>query len=260
MWGMSDSANSSSRPDGWKPDGQSSRKRLIITVLVVVAVFAALVLVAQMTSKPGPTGPTATNEKVQTSAAPLGPRPDELQMVRRDPKDPMAMGDLNAPVVLVQWTDLRCPFCAVFNREILPVLDKEYIQTGKVRLEVTDIAFFGEQSEKAGAAAQAAAQQGKYFEFIGAVYGAAPEKGHPDLPRDRLIAFAREAGVPDIARFEKVLDDESLVVGVQAATAEAQKLTVASVPFFVAGRSALAGAQPIDTFRKYLDDAVKQAG
>jgi protein-disulfide isomerase len=231
-------------------------------VLVVVAVFAALVLVAQMTSRRAPEGSTSapTNATAQASAAPLGPRPDELQMVRRDPKDPMAMGDINAPVVLVQWTDLRCPFCAVFNRELLPVIDKEYIQTGKVRLEVTDIAFFGAQSEKAGAAALAAAQQGKYFEFIKVVYAAAPEKGHPDLPREKLIDFARKAGVPDIARFERALDDDALVTSVQAATATAQQLTVSSVPFFVAGRSALAGAQPIETFRKYLDDAVKQAG
>lgn len=66
--------------------------------------------------------------------------------------------------------------------------------------------------------------------------------------------------MPDIARFERALDDDALVTSVQAATATAQQLTVSSVPFFVAGRSALAGAQPIETFRKYLDDAVKQAG
>jgi len=244
---------------GWKRESDfSRRKRLIVIVAVVAAVFGALVVVASVTQRGGEPAAGPASSTAPSSAA-AGPRPDELQMVRRDPKDPMAMGDIDAPVVLVLWTDLRCPFCAVFNREVLPQIEREYIQTGKVRLEVTDVAFFGEQSEKAGAAAAAAGRQGKYFEFIKAVYGAAPEKGHPDLPRERLVAFAKQAGVPDMARFEKDLDDEKLIVDVQAATAQAQQLTVSSVPFFVAGRSALAGAQPIETFRKYLDDAVQTA-
>ncbi|QKT06584.1 thioredoxin domain-containing protein [Gordonia sp. X0973] len=236
------------------------KRRFIVIALVVAVVFAGLVVVAQLTSKKDAPPPTAApSAAAPSSGVPLGPRPEELSMVRRDPKDPMAMGDVNAPVVLVLWTDLRCPFCAVFNREVLPVIEKEYIKPGKVRLEVTDIAFFGEQSEKAAAAAAAAANQGKFFEFLRAVYAEAPEKGHPDLPREKLVHFATVAGVPDMARFQRDLDDESLVTEVQAATVRAQQLTVASVPFFVAGRSALAGAQPIGTFREYLDDAIKHA-
>ncbi|HLQ79477.1 MAG TPA: thioredoxin domain-containing protein [Brachybacterium sp.] len=39
-------------------------------------------------------------------------------MVRRDPDDPRAIGDVDAPVVLVRWTDLRCPSCASFHRDV----------------------------------------------------------------------------------------------------------------------------------------------
>ncbi|GAB08806.1 putative thiol-disulfide oxidoreductase [Gordonia araii NBRC 100433] len=232
----------------------------MIILVVVVAVFAALVGIAQLTAKDSPTADDEPAAQPSTSATTKVPRrPDELAVVRRDSGDPMAMGDVNAPVVLVNWTDLRCPYCAVFHREVLPVIETEYIKTGKVRLEVNDVAFFGEQSEKAAVAALAAADQGKYFEFTKAVYAEAPQKGHPDLPRDRLLYFAKKAGVPDLARFGKDLDREDLLVKVQETTAAAQGMSVPSVPFFVVGTSALAGAQPVETFRAYLDDVIKNA-
>lgn len=253
---MSDSADAPSAPPG-----RTSRKRLIIVVSVVAAVFAALVAVAQVTSdKSGPTAAPRASAPVSRASGTVAQRPGELAVVRRDRADPMAMGDVDAPVVLVQWTDLRCPYCAVFSRTVLPVIEKEYVGTGKVRLEVHDVAFFGEQSERAAVAARAAADQGRYFEFTKAVYAEAPEKGHPDLPRDRLVYFARKAGVPDLARFTADLDRPDLLAAVQRATIDAQGLGVPSVPFFVTGSQALAGAQPVDTFRAYLDDVIKQAG
>ncbi|MFT4199161.1 DsbA family protein [Gordonia sp. (in: high G+C Gram-positive bacteria)] len=228
-----------------------SRKTLVI-VAAVIAVFVALVVVARTTGHRGPTENSATTA--------VAKKPGELAVVRRDPTDPMGMGNPDAPVVLSQWTDLRCPYCAVFNREVLPKLIDEYVKPGKVRFEVTDVAFFGDQSEKAAIAARAAARQGKYFEFTKAVYAEAPEKGHPDLPRDRLVHFATKAGVPDLARFEKDLDDPALALTVRDATAAAQGLGVPSVPFFLVGTSALAGAQPVETFRAYLDEILNKAG
>ena len=130
---------------------------------------------------------------------------------------------------------------------------------GKVRIEVHDVVYFGEQSENAAVAARAAGNQGKFFEYLKAVYAAAPEHKHPDLPRDKLIAFARKAGVPDISRFTADLNDSQQRAAVQDSTTTAQQLGVTSVPFFVAGKTALAGAQPLDVFRDFLDDALTKA-
>ncbi|MEV8517077.1 thioredoxin domain-containing protein [Dactylosporangium sp. NPDC051484] len=172
----------------------------------------------------------------------------------------MAVGDVDAPVVLVHWTDMRCPYCAVFSRDTLPVLLREYVDTGKVRIELHDVAYFGEQSENAAVAARAAGNQGKFFAYLSAVYGEAPEGKHPDLPRERLIDFARKAGVPDISRFTADLDDTGLRAAAQASNTTAARVGVTSVPFFVAGDTALAGAQPISVFREFLDAAIEKAG
>lgn len=218
--------------------------------LGLLALFLVLVVVAQLTASPTLGGDSA-------------PRPTESsarELASRDPDDPMAMGDVDAPVVLVQWTDMRCPFCAAVHRDTLPTVVQEYVDEGLVRLEVRDVSFFGEQSEDAAVAARAAAEQGKFFEYLDAVYGAAPPTGHPDMPRDALIAFAEQAGVPDIAQFTADLDDPGIRAAARSSTSDAQALGVNAVPFFVAGDVALSGAQPISVFREYLDQALESAG
>lgn len=237
-----------SRPEGGRV---RARAKWVKVAVAAALVFAGLVLVSQLATDrdPAGSGPTAADGRAE----------GEPGFVRRDPDDPMALGELDAPVVLSLWTDFRCPFCAVFNRETLPDVIAEYVDTGKVRLEVHDVAFFGARSEDAAVAGRAAAEQGRFFEFMREVYAAAPEDGHPSLPREQLIGFARSAGMPDLARFRGDLDRTDLRAHAQASNVAAQRGGVNSVPFFVAGETSLSGAQPVKVFREYLDDAVARA-
>src|SRR5699024_4702219 len=123
-------------------------------------------------------------------------------------------------------------------------------------IEFIDVAYFGEQSLDAQIAAQAAADQDKYIEYVTAVYAEAPEKGHADLTRDVLIDFAEQVDMPDLTQFAADLDDPQIRSAAEAQTLEAQQLGVTAVPFFVAGQTALSGAQPESTFRAFLDEAL----
>lgn len=183
-----------------------------------------------------------------------------LAHVRLQADDPMAIGAIDAPVVLSEWVDFRCPFCAVFSRDTMPQLVKEYVDAGKVRIEMHDVAFFGEESVRAAAAARAAGEQGRYFEFVSVVYEAAPESGHPELPADELIELAKVAGVSDLRKFEADMQRDDLIAAVQQSTEQAQQLGVTGVPFFAVGGQALSGAQPIESFRQFIDQQLAQAG
>lgn len=232
------------------------RSKIVNGVLAALVAFLGIVVVAQMLPGQSPTsaGPDAAEatEAEQSSGG-------DMEFVRRDADDPKAIGDVDAPVVMTEWVDLRCPFCASFSRDTLPTLIDEYVETGRVRIEFTDVAYFGEKSEFASVAAQAAANQDKYVDYLTAVYDAAPEKGHPDLPREELIGFAEQVGVPDMDQFVADLDDPAIRAQAESATGESQQLGVTAVPFFVAGDTALSGAQPLSTFREYLDDALAKA-
>lgn len=225
------------------------RTRFVVVILVAAGLFLGVVALARGESGNAPlASPAATAEEKQ-----------KPQIERRDPGDPAAIGSVDAPVVLTEWTDLRCPFCAQFGRETFPAIVQDYVDAGKVRVEFRDVAFFGEQSEQASVAAHAAGRQGLFAAYLDTVFRAAPESGHPDLPREKLLDFARTAQVPDLARFEADLDDPSLLQAVQQETVAAQRLGVTSVPFFVADGTAISGAQPADHFRSFLDSALAGA-
>lgn len=229
-----------------------ARRRGLLVVLAVVAVAFGVVVWLGGRS----------DSKITDTATTDGSTPvvrDEPAVVRRDPADAMALGDVNAPVVIVEWLDMRCPFCAQFSRETLPGIVADYVDAGLVRYEVRDVAFFGDQSTDAAVAARAAAEQGAFHEFLSAVYAAAPERGHPDLTRERLTELARQAGIADLPRFQADLDRPDLRQAVQRSTLEAGQLGVTSVPFFVIGNSALAGAQPAEVFHQAIDAAIAEA-
>lgn len=173
--------------------------------------------------------------------------------IRAQADDPLAVGSLDAPVVMVQWTDYRCPFCAYFGRETLPELVKEYVDAGKVRIEFNDVAFFGDESFDAAVAARAAGKQGKFMEFTEALFAAAPESGHPDMPREALLEFATRAGIPDMVQFEADLDSAELAAQVEQSQALATQMGVSSVPFFAIGGQGVPGSLPLESFRELID-------
>ncbi len=249
-----------------------SRTVYIIIAIVAVVAFTAVVAIAQLTSNNTKSsgedsaqhGSSSAGSSADDSASKDSSTPgEEGEWVRRDADDSAAIGNVDAPVVITEWTDPRCPFCAHFHTEILPELQKKYVDSGKVRFEFITVAFFGEQSAAAGAAMEAAGKQGKYREYADALYAAAPEKGHPDLPEETLVKFAETAGVSDIERFRTDMNDSALIDAVSSATAEAQQqYGIPAVPFFASsdGESALRGAQPVENFSEFIDEQLEKAG
>lgn len=236
---------------------QLRRSRLLNVILAVVAALGLVFGGVQWSQSAAAGAPAATE---QTSEAANGAAaPQQASLERRIEGDPMAIGDVDAPVVMTEWVDLRCPYCAVFTRDTLPDVIKEYVDSGKVRIEMQDVAFFGEESLRASAAARAAAEQGRYFEFIDAVYEAAPESGHAELTTEELIGHALTAEVPNMERFKQDMARDDLRAAATQSTEQASKLGVTGVPFFAVNGQGISGAQPIETFREFLDQAVADA-
>lgn len=184
-----------------------------------------------------------------------------IDLSRRIDGDPTAMGAVDAPVVIVEYADYRCPFCSLFEQQTLPTIKAEYIDQGLVRFEFRDMPIFGPQSTASAIAGRAAGKQGKFWEFMSAVaVNGIAEGGHPDLTRERLIGFAEAAGVPDIVQFTADLDDPALADAVQADLTEGRQLGLSSVPAFLVGDTPIVGAQPTDVFRQVIDRELVEAG
>ncbi|NLT25935.1 MAG: thioredoxin domain-containing protein [Microbacteriaceae bacterium] len=249
----------------------STREKWLIAA-VVAAVIIALVAVFARPAGPGadtagdagqqvPEAPVdAGQQQAPERAAPAGPEMLPSEFARRDADDPTAMGDVDAPIVLIEYSDYRCPYCGLYSTDTQPHIVAEYVETGLVRIEWRDVPIFGEQSELAALAARAAGEQGLFWEYNSAVFALAEQGGHTDLPRERLIEIAGEAGVPDLAQFEADLDSPELAALVQADLQEAQLVGVSGTPTFILGDLVFSGAYPIENFRELIDQQLEAAG
>jgi len=235
---------------------------LFLLMVVIAQQSNSMTRLAPQAASPVASAQTATPAGPATSAAAepaANATPLAVKVARNLKDDPMAWGDPNAPLVIVEWTDFRCPFCASFANATLPVLYQDYVKSGKVRFELHDVAFFGDHSVDAAVAARAAGAQGKYREYMTTLYAAAPPSGHPDMPKEKLVGFAKAAGVPDIAKFTAALGDATLRSQVTDSTTLAQTMGVSGVPFFVIGNQTMDGAQPLAVFQQVIEKELAAA-
>jgi len=79
-------------------------------------------------------------------------------------------GDPNAPLTIIEFADFQCPYCGRFFAQTEPQIDKQYIQSGKVRFGYFDFAFLGPESNWAAEGAECAADQDKFWEYHDMLY------------------------------------------------------------------------------------------
>ena len=105
-------------------------------------------------------------ELLKSKSAAAQPQPVVPRDIVLDIAGPPVKGNANARVVLVDFSDYQCPFCARLVRETMPVIEAEYIKTGKIKYVFSDFPLDGHgYAFKAAAAANCAGAAGKYWEM-----------------------------------------------------------------------------------------------
>lgn len=232
------------------------KTRNVILALVLAAVLVLTIVLV---------GAAAQENRLKSAAPPpmagsnTDAQPQELNLERRIPSDPLAVGAVDAPVVMIEYSDYRCPYCGVYARKTQPEIIKKYVDSGQLRIEWRDLPVLGEASVNAAVAARAAGEQGLFWQFNEAVYAAAPEKGKAELSDPELVALAEKAGVPDMAKFASDLKNPELLALVRADLAEGTQLGLNSTPTFVINNQSIPGAQPMDVFTQVIDAALAKA-
>ncbi|MGB2948938.1 MAG: thioredoxin domain-containing protein [Rhodococcus sp. (in: high G+C Gram-positive bacteria)] len=230
---------------------RSHRRRdlwLLGTAVLVAAVLVGVLLTGMRDGDRS----QAVSGGGSTAAPEIGPLGD---MARRTVDDPMALGAADAPVVMIAFSDFRCPFCAKFSRETEPELIDRYVDDGTLRIEWRDLPIFGQQSFDAARAGRAAAAQGRFWEFTHAVYADAPATGHADLTIEVLETYAAQAGIEDIARFTADATGTEFDAAITADSTEAQSLGIPATPAFSVNGDPVLGAQPLSEFVDLIDTA-----
>lgn len=82
----------------------------------------------------------------------------------------LTKGDSAAPVKIVEYADILCPYCAKANEEIIPQIQSNYIDKKQVHYEVRLVAMISPDSQRAGEGAYCAAEQDKFWDYLDAAY------------------------------------------------------------------------------------------
>ncbi|MFF3317084.1 DsbA family protein [Streptomyces sp. NPDC003035] len=237
-----------------------SKSKPIVIVSGVALAAVLLGVVSYTATKPasGSSGSSGPSAVAEVSADPsAGVYPELEAYARRDASDKLALGRPDAPVVMIEYADFKCGYCGKFARDTEPELVEKYVRNGTLRIEWRNFPIFGEESEAVARASWAAGQQGRFWEFHKAAYAeGAKEEG---FGTERLTALAKEAGVPDLARFAKDTDGAAARAAVSKDQEQGYSLGATSTPSFLVNGRPIAGAQPMETFTKAIDAAAKAA-
>ena len=160
------------------------------------------------------------------------------------------LGDANAPVTIVEFTDYQCPFCQRAFETTFPQIKEAYIDTGKVRYLTRDLplAFHG-NAKAAALAARCAGADGKYFEMHDTLFDNQDDwiVGNPD---DKFKQYASELGV---GGFDTCYDSGQFEDVVDADLALASRVGATGTPTFFINGVQVVGAQPFSAFETVIE-------
>lgn len=169
-------------------------------------------------------------------------------------------GNKNARVALVEFTDYQCPFCSRHFRQVLPEIEKGYVQTGKVKYVMRNfpIESIHPLAFKAHEAASCAGEQGKYWEMHDRIFSNQQAMGPKEL--------TGHAGALklNMSKFQQCLDGTKHAAKIRKDIADGQKAGVQGTPTFFLAQSGpdqetvkvvriIRGAQPYDAFKGAID-------
>lgn len=163
--------------------------------------------------------------------------------------DDPVKGDANAPITIIEFSDFECPFCGKFFRETLPLIQKEYIDTGIAKLVYRDFPLsMHENAQKAAEAAECADDQDKFWEYHDKLF---ENQGTLDVPS--LKQYAIDLGL-DGSTFDDCLDSDKYADEVKADMDDGtNKGDVGGTPAFFINGIVLVGAQPFAVFKNVID-------
>jgi protein-disulfide isomerase len=207
----------------------SSRNRFLVIGAIVLVVVVAAVVAGTLLAAGGDDDGGGATTGVELAGA------DETRALLEDiPQDGTAIGAPDAPVTLVEFADLQCPFCAQWATDAFPDLVEEYVRPGKLRIEFRGLAFIGPDSEKALRAALSAGEQDRLWQTVELLYQNQGGENSGWVSDELLDAVATSAML-DADAWRAGFDAASVDQGIEDAAAEATTAGINSTPSFLVG-------------------------
>ena len=172
------------------------------------------------------------------------------------------LGQADAPVTIVEFSDYQCPYCKRFTLQVFPQLKRDYIDTGKVRYVFRDFPLtqIHPQAAKAHESAHCAGEQDRYWDMHDVLF-----QNQKDLSLPALSRNAEAIGL-DVATFESCLERGQHAAAIQQDIQDGAKAGVRGTPSFIIGKSGtgdtitgtlIRGAQAFAKFQQVIEAVQK---
>ena len=172
------------------------------------------------------------------------------------------LGDVNAPITLVEFGDYQCFFCNKHFHETEHSILSNYVETGKVKIIFKDYTIIGPDSITAAHAAHCANDQGKFWEYHDILYNNWTGENNGWASSENLLQFAQNIEL-DIDKFSECMLNDTHTSIITNSNSDAKTLGITGTPaFFVIGTdnkvTKINGAQPYDVFERIFDSELEK--
>ena len=170
------------------------------------------------------------------------------------------LGDPNAPLTIVEFSDFECSYCRRFHKQVMPQLKRDYIDTGLVRFVHKDLPLpYHPHALPAAAAARCAGEQNRYWELYSSLFNQ-----QNCLGCKGVLAIAAEAEL-NTSKLQACMERESTFAQINTNRSEASLHNISATPTFVIGPTqsdgkldgqVIEGALPWATFKSTIETAL----
>ena len=240
---------------------------IIIILTTGIAVFFAGSYTANLNSE------QISQEELENALAKLELKILEKQLPTKQPNIPLKIsidndpiiGNPDAPITIIEFSDFQCPFCARFHIETLPLIMNEYINEGQVKLVFRDfpIQSIHPNALPASVAAECANEQGKFKEMHDMLFENQNKWSNQSLD-NLMITLSQYASEMELEeeKFDSCLKNGKYIEEIQKDLDDGRTYGVSGTPGFFVGNDQigfieLTGAQPFENFKKVIDNQLK---
>jgi protein-disulfide isomerase len=197
------------------------------------------------------------------------PREQQQQQPPPEPTGPIdvpedgaafVLGNPDAPVTIVEFTDYQCPFCARHAMQTLPQIKANFVDTGLVRYVIMDFPIVSNhpQATKAAEAARCAGDQDAYVEMHDLIFVNQQQWSRNNDAPNLFISYAEQIGL-DMAAFTQCLESDRYETAVLANLQTGVELGIRGTPSFFLNGYFVNGAQPYELFERAVQELIEEA-
>jgi len=243
-----------------------SENRWLIGIAVVIGLAVGALF--------GPTFMQSAVDAPQTSIAAVADMTAEQQLAWAEQlvqsnfasklaETDVVLGDPDAPVTIVEFSDFQCPFCRRYALQTLPEIKKNFIDMGKVKYIYRDYTQPNESYHPGGyfaaQAAECAAEQDLYWQAHAQIFAKQAEQGTGTIrfgDAEVRAWFAKIDGL-DQAAWQTCYDEGRYISEIDKDTRDGASYGVTGTPFFFVNGVSISGAQPYPAFAGAIQRALR---